>query len=131
MTDRLNAASLSNRLEWRPRHNLSFRLQHGAEYVKQGAFGYGTVNSERNDVDSVSLNHPSYYERFIYDAGLQADYHTPFFWLRSQTSLQLLDDTYEVDQDASPRDLYYAVQGERQRLLSEEINPPGCDGGDL
>ncbi|HCC85512.1 MAG TPA: TonB-dependent receptor [Porphyromonadaceae bacterium] len=121
-TDYLNAASLSNRLEWRPRHNLSFRLQHGVEQVKQGAFGYGTVNSEQNDVDSVSLNHPSYYERFIYDAGLQADYHTSFFWLRSQTSLQLLDDTYEVDQDASPRDLYYAVQGERQRLLSEEIN---------
>ena len=122
MADRLNAASLSNRLEWRPRPNLSFRLQHGVEQVKQGAFGYGTVNSEQNDVDSVSLNHPSYYERLIYDAGLQADYHTPYFWLRSQTSLQLLDDTYEVDQDASPRDLYYAVQGEEQRLVSEEMN---------
>ncbi len=36
--------------------------------------------------------------------------------------MQLLNDTYEVDQDASPRDLYYAVQGERQRLLSQEIN---------
>ncbi|HOO95556.1 MAG TPA: TonB-dependent receptor [Proteiniphilum sp.] len=120
--DKLNAATLSNRLEWRPRHNLSFRLQQSLEKVKQGAFGYGTVNSEGNDVDSVSLNHPSHYERLIYDAGLQADYHTPLVWFRAQSSLQLLDDTYEVDQDASPRDLYHALQGEKQRLLSQEIN---------
>ncbi len=120
--DLLNAASLNSRIEWRPRTNLSVRLQNGLEYVKQGAFAYGTVNSDKNEVDSVSINHPSYYERKIYDSGLQADYHTPSFWLRAQTSLQLLDDTYNVDQDASPRDLYYAVQSEKQRLLSEEIN---------
>lgn len=121
-TDWLNAVSLSNRLEWRPRHDLSFRLQQSLEKVNQGAFGYGTVNSQLNDVDSVSFNHPSDYERLIYDAGLQADYHNAHLWIRSQTSLQLLNDTYEVDQDASPRDLYYAIQGEKQRLLSQEIN---------
>lgn len=127
--DKLNAASLNGRLEWRPRTNLSLRLVNGFEYVKQGAFAYGDVNEETNGVDSVNINHESYYDRKIYDAGLQVDFHNPYFWLRSQTSLQLLDDTYNVDQDASPRDLYYAVQSEKQRLLSEEINIKNVTAG--
>ncbi len=120
--DKINAASLNGRMEWRPHTNLSLRLVNGFEYVKQGAFAYGDVNEATNYVDSVNINHDSYYNRKIYDAGLQVDFHNPYIWLRAQTSLQLLDDTYNVDQDASPRDLYYAVQSEKQRLLSEEIN---------
>jgi outer membrane receptor protein involved in Fe transport len=127
--DKLNAASLNSRLEWRPRTNLSLRLVNSFEYVKQGAFAYGDVNEETNYVDSVNINHDSYYDRKIYDSGLQVDFHTPYFWLRAQTSLQLLDDTYNVDQDASPRDLYYAVQSEKQRLLSEEINIKNVTAG--
>ena len=127
--DKLNTASLNGRLEWRPHTNLSLRLVNGFEYVKQGAFAYGDVNKETNGVDSVNINHESYYDRKIYDSGLQVDYHTPYFWLRSQSSLQLLDDIYNVDQDASPRDLYYAVQSERQRLLSEEINIKHVNAG--
>jgi len=127
--DKLNAASLNSRLEWRPRTNLSLRLVNGFEYVKQGAFAYGDVNEETNYVDSVNINHESYYDRKIYDSGLQVDFHTPYFWLRSQSSLQLLDDEYNVDQDASPRDLYYAVQSEKQQLLSEEINIKNVTSG--
>lgn len=127
--DRLNAASLNGRLEWRPRTNLSLRLVNGFELVKQGAFAYGEVNEQTNYVDSVNINHDSFYDRKIYDSGLQVDFHTPNFWLRSQTSLQLLDDTYNVDQDASPRDLYYAIQSEKQRLLSEEINIKNVTAG--
>ncbi|OFX52890.1 MAG: hypothetical protein A2W86_01035 [Bacteroidetes bacterium GWD2_45_23] len=127
--DKLNAASLNGRMEWRPRTNLSLRLVNGFEYVKQGAFAYGDVNGETNGVDSVNINHESYYDRRIYDTGLQVDFHNTYFWLRSQTSLQLLDDTYNVDQDASPRDLYYAVQSEKQRLLSEEINIKNVTAG--
>ncbi|MBK5195776.1 MAG: TonB-dependent receptor, partial [Proteiniphilum sp.] len=127
--DKLNAASLNSRLEWRPRTNLSLRLINGFEMVTQGAFAYGDVNEETNYVDSVNINHESYYDRKIYDSGLQVDFHTPYFWLRSQTSLQLLDDTYNVDQDASPKDLYYAVQSEKQLLLSEEINIKNVSAG--
>lgn len=120
--DKLNSATVNTRLEWRPKTNVSFRFVNGFEYVDQGAFAYGEVNRETNYVDSVSLNHKSFYNRKIYDSGLQADYHNSYFWLRSQTSFQLLDDEYNVDQDASPKDLFFAVQTEKQRLISQEIN---------
>ena len=120
--DRLNTGTLNLRLEWRPTNSLSVRFLNGFEYTRQGAFAYGVVDTVKNYVDSVSLDHDSYYDRKIYDSGLQIDYHNSVFWLRSQTSFQLLNDEYNVDQDASAKDLYYAIQGEKQRLVSEEIN---------
>jgi len=120
--DRLNTGTLNLRLEWRPTNSWSVRFVNGFEYTRQGAFAYGVVDTVKNYVDSVSLDHDSYYDRKIYDSGLQIDYHNSVFWLRSQTSFQLLNDEYNVDQDASAKDLYYAVQGEKQRLISEEIN---------
>lgn len=122
------SASVNSRLEWRPANNLSFRLVNSFEKVKQGAFTYGDLNEE-GYVDSVSTNHKSFYDRKIYDGGLQIDYRNPHFWLRSQTSAQVLNDVYDVDQDASPKDLYYAVQSEDQFLLSQEINLRGLNTG--
>ena len=120
--DYLNAFSLGNRIEWKPQSNLDIRLTQQIEKSKQGAFGYGRVNEAGTGVDSVSLNHPSYYDRFIYDVGLQTGYRTSRLRLRAQTSLQILNDIYEVDQDGSPSNLFFAVQGEKQRLVSQEIN---------
>ncbi len=120
--DKMRSQSINVRLEWRPKKNVSLRLINGLEHARQGAFTYGDVNEKTGRVDSVSTNHESFYDRKIYDGGLQIDYHNEWFWLRSQTSVQLLDDEYNVDQDASPRELYFAIQKEKQRLLSEEIN---------
>ncbi|HOV71302.1 MAG TPA: TonB-dependent receptor [Dysgonamonadaceae bacterium] len=127
--DKLNSAAVNAQLEWRPKTHLNIRWTNNFEYVDQGAFSYGDINSETGQVDSVSTDHKSYYKRNIYDGGLQIDYHNSFFWLRAQTSVQLLNDEYNVDQDASPKDLYFVIQGENQRLISEEINIKGLNSG--
>ena len=121
-TDELNTASINTRLEWRPINKLSIRLINGYNHTYQGAFTYGLVDTTRNRVDSVNINHESSYLRNIYDGGLQINYRNNSFWLSSQTSVQLLNDIYNVDQDASPKNLYYAIQTEDQFLLSQELN---------
>jgi hypothetical protein len=86
--DKLNSAAVNARLEWRPKTHLKIRWTNNFEYVNQGAFSYGDINSETGRVDSVSTNHKSYYKRNIYDSGLQIDYHNGLFWISSQTSIQ-------------------------------------------
>jgi outer membrane receptor protein involved in Fe transport len=120
--DGLDNASMNTRLEWRPQINLNLRLTNNFEYTEQGAFAYGDVNEKKNAVDSVSLDHGSKYRRKLYDSGFRVDYHNDLLWLYALTSFQWLDDRYDVDQDASPDDKYYAVQSETQRLVSQEIN---------
>lgn len=123
----LKSASVNMRLEWRPMSQMHIRLINNFEHTNQGAFSYGEVNEKTLLVDSVSTNHPSYYKRKLYDGGLQINYYNEYFAIRSQTSVQYLDDRYEVDQDGSPKDLYYAIQSEKQRLVSEEIIVKGLN----
>lgn len=123
----LKSASINTRLEWRPSSKMNIRLINNFEHTNQGAFSYGDVNPKTFLVDSVSTNHPSFYKRKLYDGGLQINYYNEYIAVRSQTSMQRLNDHYEVDQDGSPKDLYYAIQSENQQLLSEEIIVKGLN----
>lgn len=120
--DKLNSTSINSRLEWRPTNKLSFRLINGFNLTNQGAFTYGLVDTTKNWVDSINIDHESSYKRKIYDSGLQINFRNNYIWLSSQSSIQLLNDNYAVDQDASPKNLYYAIQTEDQFLLAQEIN---------
>ncbi|MDD3309779.1 MAG: TonB-dependent receptor [Dysgonamonadaceae bacterium] len=120
--DKLNSTSINSRLEWRPTNKLSFRLINGFNLTNQGAFTYGLVDTTKNWVDSINIDHESSYKRKIYDSGLQINFRNNYIWLSSQSSIQLLNDNYTVDQDASPKNLYYAIQTEDQFLLAQEIN---------
>lgn len=122
--DRMKSGSINSRLAWRPGNNLSIRLINSVEKVHQGAFSYGDVNTH-GYVDSVSTDYNSYYDRTIYDGGVKIDYRHRYFWLQSQTSVQVLRDEYDVDQDISPKNLYTAKQSEDQALISQEINIKG------
>ena len=119
--DKMKSGSLRTRLEWRPKQTLSLKLINSFEKVHQGAFSYGDIQ-ENGYVDSIQTDHKSYYNRIIYDGGLQINYRNDFYWLTSQTSMQLLKDSYDVDQDLSPKNLYSALQKENQFLLSQEFN---------
>lgn len=122
--DKMKSGSVRTKLEWRPKQSLSFKFINSFEKVYQGAFSYGEIQ-ENGSVDSIQTDHKSYYDRTIYDGGLQINYRNDFFWLTSQTSLQLLNDIYDVDQDLSPRDLYSVTQQEDQFLISQEFNFKG------
>lgn len=128
MSDRMSSFNVNGKLEWRPNKNLNLRLTQKYDYVHQGAMTYGKLN-EDGSVDSVRMDHDSKYTRNIYESGLQIDYRTRLFWMRAQTSFQWLKDNYDVDQDMSIKNLYYAQQIENHKLLSQEINFRGFNIG--
>lgn len=119
--DKANDYSLNGRLEWRPSTTTIVKFTNGFQYADQGAFGYGDVDADARRVDSVSMNRAGYYTRKLYDGGLQIDYRNNTLWLRSNTSLQFVNDKYGVDQDASPKDAVFVIQSDKQRLLAQEI----------
>ena len=123
-SDNMKSGSIKMRLEWRPKQRVSFKFINSFEKVHQGAFSYVDIR-ENVYVDSIQTDHKSYYDRIIYDGGLQINYRNKYFWLTSQTSTQILNDAYDVDQDLSPLNLYTALQKENQFLLSQEFNLKG------
>ncbi|MDO5665257.1 MAG: TonB-dependent receptor [Bacteroidia bacterium] len=127
--DYAQTASVNAKMEWIAAPQLSFRLVNGFDYTSQGAFGYGKYDYRKNENTSiheriapVAQDHAGSYHRKLYDGGLQTDYYNQWFWLRSQTSVQLLHDTYNTDQDLSPEFKYIVRTGDKQRLFSQEIN---------
>lgn len=128
MSDKMNSFNINGKLEWRANKNLNLCLTQKFENVSQGAMSYGEL-MEDNSVDSVRMDHDSKYTRKIYESGLQIDYKNRLFWMRAQTSFQWLKDNYDVDQDMSIKNLYYAQQIENHKLLSQEINFRGFNTG--
>lgn len=122
--DKMKSGSIRTRLEWRPIQRVSLKFINSFEKVNQGAFSYGDIQ-EDGYVEATETDHRSYYDRIIYDGGLQINYRNRYFWLTSQTSMQLLKDAYDVDQDLSPKNIYHALQEENQFLLSQEFNFKG------
>ena len=128
-SDNMKSGAIKTRLEWRPKQRVSIKLINTFEKVHQGAFSYVDLQ-ESAYVDSLQTDHKSYYDRIIYDGGLQINYRNKYFWLTSQTSTQILNDAYDVDQDLSPLNLYTALQEENQFLLSQEFNLKGLRTSD-
>lgn len=119
--DKINDYSINGRLEWRPSTTTIVKLTNGFQYSDQGAFAYGDINMDGQRVDSVSMNRAGYYNRKLYDGGLQIDYRNNTLWLRSNTSFQFVNDKYGVDQDASPNNAVFVIQSDKQQLLAQEI----------
>ena len=127
--DHAQTASVNTKIEWIAAPQLSFRLLNGLDYTRQGAFGYGTYNYQENEsvsnaqhIANVEQDHAGSYNRKLYDGSLQTDYYNQWFWLRSQTSVQLLNDAYDIDQDLSPKFQYVVRTADKQRLYSQELN---------
>ncbi len=127
--DKADKGGVNAKLEYSPNENTLYRLTQSVDYVKQGAFTYGTVDMETMKVPTISLDHPSEYTRLIYDGGLSASYHSDQFLLKGQLSSHIVNASYDVDQDGSPKDLYYALQKEKQRLFSQELSMIGKNEG--
>ncbi len=128
MSDKMNSFNVNGKLEWRPNKNLNLRLTQKYENVNQGAMSYSELKDD-GSVDFVRLDHDSKYARKIYESGLQIDYRNRLFWMRAQTSFQWLKDNYDVDQDMTSINLYYAQQIENHKLISQEINFRGFNTG--
>ncbi|HBK30268.1 MAG TPA: TonB-dependent receptor [Porphyromonadaceae bacterium] len=120
--DAMDVATGRVRLGWNIRPQLTAYLTSAYEYSDQQAYPYGIYDAERNTVDKVDYNAPSYYRRHLSNNGLTVEYAAPSFRLGSQTSFQYFDGKQGIDQDFTPNDALFVTFTHRQQMVSHETN---------
>lgn len=91
------------------------------EHSRQEGYAYSLHHPDTGKTDSVNYDEPSSYLRDLLSAGYLYTLQTRWGTLRTVTGAQYLKDRQAVDQDFSPLPKYYAVQPQRQTMLSQEI----------
>ncbi len=129
MSDRAQQGALNAKLEWSPNVHTMVRFTNSLDISRQGAFTYGAVDTEKMTVAPANLDHKSQYDRKMYDSGLLVTHHGDKFILRGQLSAHLVDALYDVDQDGTAVNTAYVLQGEKQKLFSQEITLEGKNRG--
>ncbi|MDD2951960.1 MAG: TonB-dependent receptor [Parabacteroides sp.] len=120
-TDRSNSASGRIRLEWKLRPDLLLALMSSLDYLNQGGYPYAIYNDSLKQIGDVNYNDYSFYKRTLSTTGLTVDYENSRFSLRSQTAFQYLSDHQGIDQDFSPKSVYFVTQDQKQKMVSEEF----------
>jgi len=120
--DDLFSASGRARLEWNVTEKLTMRFISNLDHTDQGGYPYAVYDSVKQLPGNVNYNDYSSYKRLLSTSGINMEYNTDLFSINSQTSYQYLSDDQKIDQDFSPKDLYFVTQEQKQQMLSEEIN---------
>lgn len=129
MSDKAKQGAVNAKLEWSPNANTMVRFTNNLDISRQGAFTYGAVDTEKMTVASANLDHKSQYDRKMYDGGLLISHHANKYILRGQVSAHLVDALYDVDQDGTAKNESYVLQGEKQKLFSQELTLQGKNRG--
>jgi len=99
------------------------------EDSRQGGYPYALFNEELMQAGEISYDKESIYNRKLLSAGLNLNYSTPEFSVRAVSSFQSLDDFQEIDQDFTPKSLFFVVQEQQLQMLAQEINIESAKGG--
>lgn len=121
-TDKTDAGSARVRLEWSLSPGLSLQLMSSFDRSVQGGYPYAIVDTLTGKTGMVNYNDYSSYRRTLSTTGATLEYTTDRFSLNSQTAFQYLSDHQGIDQDFSPKSLYFAGQDQQQKMISEEFN---------
>lgn len=119
--DKFNEGYLRGRVFWRPAQRWQITADISYRNSDQGGYPYAIYDAETGETGEINYNRYSSYLRQITTAGLNACYTGNGFSLNSQTAYQYIDDQMGIDQDFSPKDLYWVKQGVRQNIFSEEL----------
>ena len=120
--DDMKSGSARIRLEWKPQKNLSFGLMSSFDRSVQGGYPYAVCDSVTHKPGEVDYNDYSFYKRTLSTTGFSADYQGTGYSINSRTAFQYLSDHQGIDQDFSPRSIYFARQDMKQKMFSEELN---------
>ncbi|MDO4755543.1 MAG: TonB-dependent receptor [Parabacteroides sp.] len=119
--DNMNAGAARIRLEWAPQKNLSLGLTSSFDYSNQGGYPYAVCDSITHKPGQVNYNEYSFYKRTLSTTGLSVNYVGRGYSLNSRTAFQYISDHQGVDQDFTPKSIYFARQDMKQKMFSEEI----------
>ena len=102
--------------------NLNLRLLGNYENSQQPGFAYGIYDSETQTVNDVNYNEPSKYDRDFGSTGLNLKYNQSGYEVNFSASFQQLKDTYLIDQDFTPNDIYVVDMARNNQTFVEELN---------
>ena len=120
--DDMKSGSARIRLEWKPRKNLSIGLMSSFDRSVQGGYPYAVCDSVTHKPGEVNYNDYSFYKRTLSTTGFSADYQGRGYSINSRTAFQYISDHQGIDQDFSPKSIYFARQDMKQKMFSEELN---------
>jgi iron complex outermembrane receptor protein len=120
--DKLN--SYSGRMKLKYEVSKRFKASASIQYEnsKQGGYPYALYTDSTNTADSINYNDESIYNRNLLSTGVNLQYSATNFNIRAVSSYQYIDDLQEIDQDFTPRSLFFVTQDQKLNLFSQEIN---------
>jgi len=116
--------SFSGRFKLAYRPNNDFKATFSIDYENSNELGYPyalyTVSTQT--AGDINYNRESSYDRDQLSIGLNIEHQAKYFTFSSSTSFQLLDDTFIIDQDFSPIDVYFIDQQRTHHTIYQELN---------
>ena len=120
--DDLDSGSARIRLEWNPTKQLSLGLMSTFDRSNQGGYPYAVCDTLTHKPEKVNYNDYSFYKRSLSTTGFTLAYEGNRYGLNSRTAFQYLSDHQGIDQDFTPKSVYFARQDMKQEMVSEEFN---------
>ncbi len=99
------------------------------EDSRQIGYPYALFDDQKMEAGTISYDKESLYNRQLLSAGVNLTYSAPGYTIRSSGSMQSLDDYQEIDQDFTPRSLFFVVQDQQLQMYAQEINIESAPGG--
>lgn len=119
--DRSDAVTMRLRLEKALRPNLYFENILSAGAVSQGGWPYRQYLSDTGQLLETSYNDICAYKRLNVTEAVKFRYETSPYTLNSITSVQLLFDRMDLDQDFTERSMFTLAQIQREAALTQEF----------
>jgi iron complex outermembrane recepter protein len=127
--DKINSYSGRLKAFFSPSEKFSALGNLQYEDSRQGGYPYALFDNEQMQAGDISYDKESVYNRKLLSAGLNLNYTAPGFLVRAVSSFQSLDDFQQIDQDFTPRSLFFVVQDQELQMLAQEINIESAKGG--
>ena len=127
--DKSNSWDGRSKLEWKISEKTKLGLSSVFDRSLQGGYPYAIYNKNYNSTGNVNYNDYSYYRRSLSTTGATLEHTGRKFSINNKTAFQYISDHQGIDQDFSPKQIYFAKQNQKQRMLSEEFNIKSTDRG--
>lgn len=88
---------------------------------ESGGYPYGLYNADNGTTEAVNYNDEGLYRRNLLTSGVNVRYDGSRISFNSQTSYQYIQDKMGIDQDFSPRNIFYGQNRIRQHMYCQEF----------
>ncbi len=109
------------KLKYHPSGRLMVLYSADFEKNNQGGYPFALYNDSSKTAGDVNYNQASSYNRDLFSSGLYIKYSARKFKINFSASYQLLDDLQKVDQDFTPRSLFFVTQDRQNHNIAQEF----------